>query len=70
MITSLLIAMYLVIGSVFSTLMFGLKRRKWPMEMGLHCFLFTSLLLFWLPISIVSFIIGPFIKQYWFESHS
>ncbi|MBM7682331.1 hypothetical protein JOD43_002506 [Pullulanibacillus pueri] len=28
------------------------------------------MLLFWLPISIVSFIIGPFIKQYWFESHS
>jgi len=68
--TLLILAMYGLVGSLFSLLILGVRNETIVNDKQQWEGVFFLLLVLWLPLAILSLVIGPFIKAVSVDSHS
>gem|GEM_PF-3190503 len=68
--TLLILTMYGVVGSLFSLLILGVRHEAIVSDKQQWEGIFFLLLVLWLPLAILSLIIGPFVKAVSIDSHS
>ncbi|GGE39457.1 hypothetical protein GCM10011391_17820 [Pullulanibacillus camelliae] len=65
----LILTMYGLVGSIFSLLILGVRNEALVSDRQQWGWLFCTLLVLWLPLAILSLIIGPFVKSVSVDSH-